>query len=124
MASMLKVPVTSILGLVPLFISLGRCVCCIEFRCGTIGIHCGCSTCPEGDFALIMRSMSNSESRYDSEPDAFDGDSSDDRKDTEVEIVGERVGSVPAHGRGKGLITGQEIPLIVVSYGFQSANTS
>ncbi|CAL2270927.1 unnamed protein product [Prunus armeniaca] len=65
--------------------------------------------------------MSDSESRYDSEPNAFDGESSDDRKDTssevlsfdsasskdtEVEIVGEGVGSIPAQGRGKGLITG------------------
>ncbi|CAL8168188.1 unnamed protein product [Prunus armeniaca] len=57
MVSMPKVPVTSILGLVPPFISLGRCVCCVEFRCGTVDIHCGCSTCPEGDFALIMRSV-------------------------------------------------------------------
>ncbi|CAL8168186.1 unnamed protein product [Prunus armeniaca] len=90
-------------------------------------------------YVLEDCSMSDSESRYDSEPNAFDGESSDNRKDTssealsfnsasnedtEVEILGERVDSVPSHGRGKGLITGQAIPLAVVPYGFQSASTS
>ncbi|CAL2225173.1 unnamed protein product [Prunus armeniaca] len=65
--------------------------------------------------------MSDSESIYDSEPNAFDRELSDDRQgtssealsfdnanseDTEPEIFGERVGSVPTHGRGKGLMTG------------------
>lgn len=65
--------------------------------------------------------MSDSESRYDSEPKAFDGEPSDDRRgtssealsfgsadseDTEIEVVGERVHPVPTHGKGKGLMMG------------------
>lgn len=56
MASMPKVLINPILEIVPLFISLGRCAYCVEFRCETVGIHCGCSTCPKGDFALTTQS--------------------------------------------------------------------
>ncbi|KAI5313073.1 hypothetical protein L3X38_042247 [Prunus dulcis] len=83
--------------------------------------------------------MSDSESRYDSEPKAFDGESSDDRRgtssealsfgsadseDTEIEVVGERVHPIPTHGKGKGLMMGQPVPLATVSYGTQSASAS
>ena len=60
--------------------------------------------------------MSNSESQYDNEPNAFNGESSDDQRDlasealsfdsadsedAEVEIIGERVKAVPSFGRGR-----------------------
>ncbi|CAL2277636.1 unnamed protein product [Prunus armeniaca] len=73
--------------------------------------------------------MSDSESLFESEPNAFDGESSDglfdsdneavgpdaeDGEDTDVEILGEGPSSVPIHGIGKGLMTKQPVPLAVV----------
>ncbi|CAL8162418.1 unnamed protein product [Prunus armeniaca] len=73
--------------------------------------------------------MFDSESLFESEPNAFDGESSDDQrgtsseavsldakggKDTDVEILGEGPSSVPTHDIGKGLMTKQPVPLVVV----------
>lgn len=73
--------------------------------------------------------MFDSESGFESEPNAFEGESPDRQKDTDseesdqhtesdsgsdVEVVGERVRSVPTHGIGKGLMTSQPTPLAVV----------
>ncbi|CAL8169204.1 unnamed protein product [Prunus armeniaca] len=73
--------------------------------------------------------MSDSESPFEREPNAFDGESFDDKKDTnseavsldveggkdtDVEILNEGTSSVPTHGIGKGLMTRQPVPLVVV----------
>ncbi|KAI5319947.1 hypothetical protein L3X38_039655 [Prunus dulcis] len=71
--------------------------------------------------------MSDSESAFGSELNAFDGESSDwdtsseaasleaeGGEDTDVEILGEEVNSIPTHGIGKGLMTGQPLPLAAV----------
>ncbi|CAL9024476.1 unnamed protein product [Prunus brigantina] len=83
--------------------------------------------------------MSDSKSQYDSEPNAFNGDSSDNRRDTgsealsfdnassedtEVEVICERVRSVPSFGRGKVLPTGEAVPLAMVLCGVGCASTS
>lgn len=72
--------------------------------------------------------MSDNESRYNSEPNAFDGESSDDQTDTrsealsfdsvdsednEVEIIGERVRAIPSVGKGKVLPTDRAVPCCV-----------
>ncbi|CAL8990926.1 unnamed protein product [Prunus brigantina] len=77
---------------------------------------------------LRYRSMFDSESYPEREPNAFDGESSDspfdsdneavgpdaeDGSDTDVEIIGEGSQSVPSHGIGKGLMTAQ-VPLSIV----------
>ena len=72
--------------------------------------------------------MSTSESSFGSEPNAFDEELSsgwdtssgaasleaEGGEDNEVEILGEEVNSVPTHGIGKGLMTGQPLPLAAV----------
>ncbi|CAL8150037.1 unnamed protein product [Prunus armeniaca] len=73
--------------------------------------------------------MSDSESPFEREPNALDGESSDDQgdtnseavslnaeggKDTDVKILGEGTSSVPTHGIGRGLMTTQPVPLVVV----------
>ena len=72
--------------------------------------------------------MSSSESSFGSEPNAFDEELSsgwdtsslavsfdtEGQEDTDVRIIGEEVNSVPAHGVGKGLMTGQPLPLAAV----------
>ncbi|KAL6279516.1 hypothetical protein ACE6H2_016397 [Prunus campanulata] len=73
--------------------------------------------------------MSDSESGFESEPNAFenespnrerasDGDESgqdtDSDSGSEVEVVGERLRAAPTHGIGKGLMTSQPLPLAVV----------
>lgn len=73
--------------------------------------------------------MSDSESGFESEPYAFEGESPDRQRETEseelsgdtvedgdsdIEIVGERVHSVLTHGIGKVLMTSQPQPLAVV----------
>lgn len=72
--------------------------------------------------------MSDSESQFGSEPNAFEGESSDslfdsdneavgsdaeDGEDTDIEILGEGLSSVPTHGIRKGLMT-QPMSLAVV----------
>ncbi|CAL2235980.1 unnamed protein product [Prunus armeniaca] len=74
--------------------------------------------------------MSDSESLYEGEPNAFEGESSDglfdsksegtenigaeDGEDTDVEIIGEVTTSVPTHGIGKGLMVRQPEPLAAI----------
>ncbi|CAL8999814.1 unnamed protein product [Prunus brigantina] len=73
--------------------------------------------------------MSDSKSPFESEPNAFEGESSDglfdsnseavslgaeDGEDTDVEILGECPSSVPTHGIGKGLMTQHPMSLAVV----------
>ncbi|KAL6284824.1 hypothetical protein ACE6H2_015753 [Prunus campanulata] len=73
--------------------------------------------------------MSDSESGFESEPNAFEDESPDRRRDTEseevgqatesdsdseVEVVGETIRPVPTHGIGKGLMTSQPLPLATV----------
>ncbi|CAL8088567.1 unnamed protein product [Prunus armeniaca] len=74
--------------------------------------------------------MSDSESLYEGEPNAFEGESSDglfdseseatenigakDGEDTDVEIIGEVITSVPTHGIGKGLMVRQLDPLAAI----------
>ncbi|CAL8167702.1 unnamed protein product [Prunus armeniaca] len=73
--------------------------------------------------------MSDSESWYDSEPNAFDGESSDNRRDTsseelsfdsasredtKVKVIGKRVRSIPSFGKRKVLPTGEVVSLAVV----------
>ena len=72
--------------------------------------------------------MSDSESSFGSEPNAFDEELSsgwdtssgaaslgaESREDTDVEVIGEEIVSVPTHGIGKGLMTGQPLPLVAV----------
>ncbi|CAL9020942.1 unnamed protein product [Prunus brigantina] len=77
----------------------------------------------------FVRGMSDSESPFEREPNAFDGESSDDQwdtsseavslnaecgEDTDVEILSEGPSSVPTHSIGKGLMTKQPVPLAVV----------
>ncbi|CAL2228809.1 unnamed protein product [Prunus armeniaca] len=80
------------------------------------------------ELGLRYRSMSDSESFSEREPNAFDGESSDGLfnsdneavspaaeggSDTDVEILGEGPSSVPSHGIGKGLVTAP-VPLSIV----------
>lgn len=73
--------------------------------------------------------MSDNESPYGSEPNTFNGESSDDQRDTsskalifdnansedgEVEVVGERVNAVSSFGRGKVIPTERAVPLAAV----------
>ena len=72
--------------------------------------------------------MSASESSFGSEPNAFDEELSsgwdtsspsvsfdaEGQEDTDVEIIGEEAISVPTHGVGKGLMTGQPFPIAAV----------
>ncbi|CAL2237957.1 unnamed protein product [Prunus armeniaca] len=82
----------------------------------------------KGDFRP-RRSISDSESPFESEPNAFEGESSDglfdsnseavsldaeDGEDTDVEILGEGPSSVPTHSIEKGLMTQHPMPLAVV----------
>ncbi|VVA29635.1 PREDICTED: GDSL [Prunus dulcis] len=45
-------------------------------------------------------------------------------EDTKVEVISESVRSVPTFGKGKGLMTGQAVPLAAVPYCVQSASAS
>ncbi|CAL8094078.1 unnamed protein product [Prunus armeniaca] len=73
--------------------------------------------------------MSDSESLFESETNAFDGESSNNqwdtnseaislnaegKEDTDVEILGEGPSSVPTHGIDKGFMTRQLVPLAMV----------
>ncbi|KAL6272363.1 hypothetical protein ACE6H2_023055 [Prunus campanulata] len=73
--------------------------------------------------------MSDSESPFEREPNTFDEESSDGQgdsssetssldaesgEDTDVEVISERISSVPTHDIGKGLMTSQPMPLSVV----------
>ncbi|CAL8115901.1 unnamed protein product [Prunus armeniaca] len=73
--------------------------------------------------------MSDSESGFESEPNAYEGESSDGLfdsnsgavgpdaeggEDSDVEIIGEAPSSVLTHGIGKGFMTTQPVPLTVV----------
>ena len=72
--------------------------------------------------------MSDSESPFRSEPNNFDGELSsgwdtsseavslgaEGGEDTDDELFSEEVNSVPTHGIGKGLMTGQPLPLAAV----------
>ncbi|CAL2224576.1 unnamed protein product [Prunus armeniaca] len=73
--------------------------------------------------------MFDSESLFESEPNAFDGESLDDQRgtsseavslnakggeDTYVEILGEGPSFFPTHDIGKRLMTKQPVPLVVV----------
>lgn len=70
--------------------------------------------------------MSHSDFAYDTEPNAFDGESSDDQGNSgsvalsfdsvsseaaEIEVIGERVRAVPSFGRGKVLPIDRAVPL-------------
>ncbi|CAL2272494.1 unnamed protein product [Prunus armeniaca] len=83
---------------------------------------------PFPEVELRYRSMSDSESFSEREPNAFDEESSEslfdsdveaagpdaeEGSDTDVEILGERPSSVPIHGIGKGLMTAP-VPLSIV----------
>lgn len=83
--------------------------------------------------------MSNNESPFDSEPNASDGESYDDQRDTdsealsfdsadsedaEVEVIGERVKVVPSVSRGKVLPMDKAVPLVAVPCGDDSTSTS
>ncbi|KAI5323619.1 hypothetical protein L3X38_032691 [Prunus dulcis] len=72
------------------------------------------------------RSMSHSDFAYDTEPNAFNGESSvyqgnsgsmalsfhsASSEAAEVEVIGERVKAVPSFGRGKVLPTDRAVPL-------------
>ncbi|KAI5349899.1 hypothetical protein L3X38_002790 [Prunus dulcis] len=85
------------------------------------------------------RSMSDSESAYDSEPNAFDGESSNDQRDSnsmalsfesaaneeaEVEVVREKIRAPPYFSRGKVLQPNQAVPLAVAPCGDACASTS
>ncbi|CAL2265754.1 unnamed protein product [Prunus armeniaca] len=78
---------------------------------------------------LDSRGKSDSESPFEGEPNAFDGESSDDQRDTnsevvnldaeggedtDVEIISEGASSIPTHGIRKGLMIRQPTPLAVV----------
>ncbi|CAL9021039.1 unnamed protein product, partial [Prunus brigantina] len=93
--------------------------------------HVACSLMRRGALMrrLVFRGMSDSESPFEREPNAFDGESSDDQwdtsseavslnaecgEDTDVEILSEGPSSVPTHIIGKGLMTKQPVPLAVV----------
>ncbi|CAL9021502.1 unnamed protein product [Prunus brigantina] len=71
-------------------------------------------------YLKAISDQTNLGSPFESEPNAFDGESSDDQwdtnseavsldakggEDTNVEILGEGPSSVPTHGIGKGLMT-------------------
>ncbi|CAL9005056.1 unnamed protein product [Prunus brigantina] len=73
--------------------------------------------------------MSDSESAFDFEPNAFDGKSSDDQRgssslqvsfesaeseDAEVEVIGEKIRAPPSFGKGKVLQRREAVPLDVV----------
>ncbi|KAI5311361.1 hypothetical protein L3X38_000402, partial [Prunus dulcis] len=90
----------------------------------------------QGDFLRSARQsklsttlkMSDSESPFRNEPNAFDGELSsgwdtsseavslgaEGVEDTDDELFGEEVQSAPVHGVGKGLMTGQPLPLVAV----------
>lgn len=80
--------------------------------------------------------MSDSGSLYDSEPNVFDGESSDDQRDTgsealsfgnadnEVEVIGEKIKVVPSFCREKVLQTDKAMPLAVVPCDVDCASTS
>ncbi|CAL2226904.1 unnamed protein product [Prunus armeniaca] len=85
------------------------------------------------------RSMFDSESAYDFEPNAFDGESSDDQRDSsnvalsfesvdsedaKVKVVGKKIKGPPPFGRGKVLQPNQTVPLDVVPCGDAYASTS
>ncbi|CAL8120708.1 unnamed protein product [Prunus armeniaca] len=88
-------------------------------------------TCEETSGRFVFRDsreMSDSESFFERDPNAFDGESSDDLfdsdsdavgpdakdgSDTDVEILGEGHSSIPLHGIGKGLMIAP-VPLPIV----------
>ncbi|CAL9024700.1 unnamed protein product, partial [Prunus brigantina] len=94
---------------------------------GTEGRFVFCAPLLSFFFCVLL--MSDSESLFESEPNVFDGESSDDLfssnseavsldveggEDTDVKILSEGSSSVPTHDIGKGLMTKQPMLLAVV----------